>query len=335
MRLPKRWFIISLLLAQSTGCGPSKVPLDDYAREVRSAYCDWASACGEFVDAEACLYYLGDSGDLFLAADIFNGVRGGSIRYDASQAGECVEALANSSCALFAFEDTLFASVCDDVFSGVIEDGQLCYLDVQCASSWCDLDYCDSACCAGTCLTIPEGGTLGQTCPLGLCDESTYCHYDTETCQAHKGASAHCDYSEECSSGLLCMGSPGTCEAPRQEGEPCLSGECGRMGLTCDPTSTLCVSVQTAGEICNPDIDLCATSLVCNSDTHTCTSAPGAGESCTWQCSGYQVYCDFEGGEGTCVYRKANGSTCTWSDECVSLYCDNDSICTDYPICIY
>ena len=336
MRRSKRWFILSLLLAQNTGCGPAKVPLSDYERGVQSAYCDWASACGEFSDEQACLYYLGDDyTDLTLTADILNGVDGGSILYDASQAGECLEALRSSSCGLYAFEDTLFASVCTDVFSGVVEDGQLCYVDLQCTSSWCDIESCESSCCVGTCLSIPQGGAIGQACPLGLCDEGSYCHWDTETCQALKAASAPCDYSEECANELLCLG--GTCEPPRQEGEPCLDGQCGRMGVTCDPTSAICVSVQTAGEICNPNVDLCATGLVCNSDTHTCTVAPGAGEPCIGQCSGYQVYCDYGdgfGAEGTCAYRKANGSTCTWSDECVSNYCDN-TICIEYPICVY
>lgn len=332
MRHLKNWLFLSLLLSQGAGCGPEKVPLEDYAREMRTAYCDWASGCGEFGEEQACLYYLGANESLFLPVDTINGVSGGSIRYDEAQAGACIEALIGSSCALYSFEDTLYASVCADVFTGVVEDGQLCYLDMQCASSWCDLDNCDSACCAGACLTIPQGGAIGQPCPLGLCDENTYCHWDTETCQARKAASAPCDYSEECSSGLLCL--PGTCELPRQEGEPCLNGQCGRMGLTCDPTSTLCVLVQKAGEICNPDIDLCGTSLSCNSSTHTCTNAPNIGAPCVGQCSGYQVYCAYEDAyEGTCEQRKANGSSCTWSDECVSLYCDN--VCITPPVCVY
>lgn len=331
-------FVI-LVLAAPLGCAADEIPLEDYGRSLNEAYCEWATGCGEFGDMYACSTYVSASLAFEVGADLMNGVANGSIVYDGERAHECIEALTGASCAVYAFEDTLWSSVCSRVFSGTIADGQLCHLDVQCRSSWCDVswDACDGACCAGSCVTVPQGSAIGQACPLGLCVDGAFCDYGTETCQARKGEGVPCEYSEACASDLVCMGYPGVCARPRAEGEACIGGECGRLGLTCDPTRSICVAVQVAGEVCNPEVDLCGTSLSCSAATNTCMSAPGFGEPCAYECNGLQLYCavDGLGGGGVCEARKNNGEACSYEDECLSWYCGASGTCAEPPVCVF
>lgn len=66
------------------------------------------------------------------------------------------------------------------------------------------------------------------------------------------------------------------------------------MGLVCDTTSSRCVGVQRAGDLCNPAVDLCGWGLSCNPGTNTCQTVGGIGAKCwdDYDCGDWTLYCD-------------------------------------------
>jgi hypothetical protein len=324
--------VLLVVSAALTGaCGPDEISLEELPRSYSDAVCDWAINCGEFEegDLDFCAKTIGVEAYItswVLTADVRRAIETGSVSYDAEAALECVEAFRGSSCVESSLDSIFAGAACEGVFSGSIEIGSLCWTDLQCQSQFCDTDYwaCDQACCAGTCAALPNA-VLGQPCPGGFCVDASICDYETETCVPKQWVGGACVDSYECSAGLACLGhTDRACANPRNSGEGCVGGECGRMGLICDSTIDRCVEVQRAGDICNPDVDLCGWGLSCNPGTNTCQIVGGIGAKCRddYDCGDWTLYCDGDYSlEGTCRQSKADGAACVDNWECQGSSC--------------
>ena len=337
--------IILASLALSSACAPKEIELDDLPRSFSDAFCDWAIGCGEFGegDHDFCAKTVGIEWDVstyIVTPDVLRAIETGSVSYDGEAAFECVEAVREASCLESNIDNIFAAPSCKDVFSGSLEIGTLCWTDLQCESQFCDVDYlaCSMACCAGTCAPLPNA-VLGQPCPTGYCIDGSICDYDTETCVPKQVNGGPCIDSYDCADGLACLGYyEGVCSLPRNEGEFCVGEACGRMGLSCDTTTNVCVQVQHAGALCNPDIDLCGWGLGCNPSTNTCQVIGGIGTPCVddYECGDWTLYCDIDyltQTEGTCRQLKANGAACTSPWECQGSKC-TDGVCAPEASCV-
>ena len=112
----------------------------------------------------------------------------------------------------------------------------------------------------------------------------------------------------------------------------------GAIGLACDTTTNTCVAVQHAGDICNPEVDLCSWGLECDPGTNVCRGGSGIGGSCEsdFDCGSAALYCDSIDYEtpGTCRQLKANGVACSSSWECQAWHCNDSGLCDNEPSCV-
>lgn len=338
-----RAFIVVASFAVMGACGPEEISLEELPRSYSEVVCDWAINCGEFGEEELdfCATVVGVEAFVaswVLTVDVRRAIETGSIIYDGEAAVECVEAFRSSSCVESNLDSIFTGPACDAVFSGSVENGGLCWTDLQCSSKFCDIDHwaCEMACCAGTCAALPNA-VLGQPCPSGYCIDGSICEGVTATCVAKQWIGGSCIDSYDCTDGLACLGYPdGICSNPRNGGETCVGGECGRMGLVCDTTSSRCVGVQRAGDLCNPAVDLCGWGLSCNPGTNTCQTVGGIGAKCwdDYDCGDWTLYCDGDYSiEGVCRQSKADGAACSNHWECQGANCVAN-ICAPEVACV-
>jgi len=176
----------------------------------------------------------------------------------------------------------------------------------SCPGGWeCDNSfYCDTTRSPQTCQPFPEDPikrTAGDDCTNPYtCGPGLYCG-DGNLCAANTTpAGQHCDYYDQCASGLLCTYNQNladyVCARPPQSGEACLTGhgQCA-YGLACRSNS----GVDATEEI------------------GTCVPPSRVGGNCG-SIGEYvdclESWCD--GGTKKCAAYKADGAACTSDTEC-------------------
>jgi hypothetical protein len=262
----------------------------------------------------------------------------GTLSYDGSQAGACVDALNALGCAAV---NSRAPAACDALFIGHVAPGGACALDEECEGA----AYCNIAgACPGTCQPFVAAGgacTGDQACASGL-----RCSGGTCMVPAGDGASCQGMTGADCAGGLICQGGSamraGTCHTvdavfAAASGAACnpTMGPLCQEGLSCiieSATSQTCgAGGLAAGAACHLSLpDQCATGFYCDGPSlmtmpprfdGTCTALPTAGMPCASvvagpACSDGNV-CD----SGMCVRIQENGGTCTMDMDCYGGQC--------------
>ncbi|MBU1239430.1 hypothetical protein KJ865_06950, partial [Myxococcota bacterium] len=146
-----------------------------------SLFLNTEAACVDFFEAE----YVDEHGGI---GDMIAAVNGGTVLYDAEAAYACLEQQGAQSCQEFGNADPV---ICQDVFTGTVDDGGACEINEECLSNYCDT----SEACPGVCAPAVADG-------------------------------ASCDMSDECMKGAKCIN--GTCQtyvAGVAQGEDCEPGD--------------------------------------------------------------------------------------------------------------
>lgn len=271
----------------------------------------------------------------------------GTMSYDASQAGACIDALNAQGCGVVTSRPP---AACDALFVGHVAVGGACAIDEECqGNAYCSADTA----CPGTCQTfVSSGGTCTRdaACATGL-------RCGNGTCQAPGGAGASCQGGTgvECAGGLICAGgsttATGTCRATSEvfaagSGQACnvLMSQFCQEGLSCivaGITSQTCGTGGLAsGAACHPSVpDACAVGLYCAGTNPTggdfdgtCTALPGDGMACATSVLGSFCADGTVCVSGTCRTVQANGGSCTDGAQCFSADCSSGT-CIAPPYC--
>lgn len=269
-------------------------------------------------------------------------VKAGKIKYDAAQAGKCLQAM-GASCT---DKNTQEPAACKAAFVGTAAEGQPCTVDEFCASRRCEGPN-KSASCPGKCASprVAAGGACAADKP---CDSGLACA--AGKCVAvHTGKAGDACSTDSCASGLFCAtGSTGTsaCAALLALGSECLdAGDCA-TGLFCStasgPGPGKCTALAKAGETCTTSAfeegAKCLAGLVCvaKSDKSTCVTRAKIGEACTShaQCGAMDLECS----GGTCKPLPKKGQPCTPADmqtgklaSCMPPFVCSAGVCGDPP----
>lgn len=262
----------------------------------------------------------------------------GTLTYDGSQAGACVDALTAEGCAAVTARTP---AACDLLFVGHVALGGACALDEECAGD----AYCSvTTACPGTCQAYGASGsacTRDQACQTGL-------RCGNGTCMAPGGAGAACQGTTgvDCSGGLICAGGSAT------RAGVCTSVDAvfvGAMGAACNPTNgQLCMqglscivasaTSQTcgagglaAGSACSLSLpDMCAAGFYCMGPSlavmppvfdGTCAPLPLAGQACATVVAGQSCADGSICQANVCVELQENGGPCTTDANCYGNHC--------------
>jgi hypothetical protein len=341
------------------GIGAGDVPTySDYEMQAVKAACRFFTNCGEFSKSQesACESFYGATlADQAKTYSISDAISAGRISYDANAAAACLNAYNSADCDFTSLLQAI--STCQKIFTGKVQTGGACHIDVECANGFCSGPQ---AGCAGTCTAFPA---IGDACAGGRCGPDGTCDSMSQKCVALGGKGATCDLlSAPCQTGLDCVtvGSSSTCQPPGAEGQPCgfsFSTPACQSGLYCDgdtqtclrpvesggacnsnsscdgglvcviagnATSGTCQPIHDIGQHCEPgDHSGCASDATCDASTSTCELAGQAGDDCSSTSCAPQFYCDAT--TMKCAAKVASGGACDPQnfDACITGSCDS------------
>jgi hypothetical protein len=323
------------------GCGQSAISVEGVQAAFIDANCTHDVACGLFPDSATChVAYLGI--DFGVDSSQIAAVKAGKVKYDASAARTCFNAIADAPCDQTAEAHRVLPPACAQVLAGTVGSGGNCVMDAECKSQSCNIPICVVTCCSGACVgdaplvPAPVGSACGGS--AGPCVSDAFCDFTgTMTCTALYGSGMACQNDSECAFGLACAGSSApVCKTLPIVGEPCPDGRCRDDGTTCSSTTQTCVKVGLLGAACTTNTD-CSHFYTCGS-AGACQATP-IGGSCTSDngCFESASYCALPtAGSGTCAVPQANGDPCTNDRDCESDHCEDTlqpPVCTDPPMC--
>jgi hypothetical protein len=337
--------VIAMALLVAACGGGDSMSVDEFAQEVRDAFCKNYVKCGVVKDFETCRNL-----NFSVELDRFLHVTGtehaaydsGKARFNSGNAQTCVDGIADSSCDQSEESRRSLPAECNTFSSGTLHAGEACTTDFECISLTCRISNCNMACCPGTCVGDVEPGIakVGESCQIDQCVSGSYCDFPTSTCMAVKPLNAVCASQEECESGLACVGTSatGNCIKLPKLGEAC-ANFCSDLGAVCDPTSMMCVKVVLGGEACLGDFTGSNCSPLYACDAGRCSGGVALGATCNPDdhCADQFAFCDVPVGglTGTCVLPKANGTHCEFNEDCQSFACDDATLlCVDEPVCM-
>lgn len=317
------------------GCGVDPVAVDDYASEVRDAYCRYLARCGGIEDVATCRR-LEIGLHVRLSATELAAIDMGRTKFDGENARRCLDALADRSCDTTSKSNRAVPDACRSIVTGTLHEGEVCSEGEQCISRNCEQPICNMACCLGSCVgsSAPARAKAGESCEFAACDDASFCDQDIMMCVGLKPRDAFCVSGVECAYGLDCM-QGGTCATLPSLGQSC-TGPCRDEGTTCGSTAT-CVEVKLAGEACATSAD-CARVYRCDASKR-CSAGLATGAQCTQaqRCADDGAFCDVPIDEtvGVCALPKPDGSPCQRDAHCQSLTCDPITTrCVAEPVCI-
>lgn len=269
----------------------------------------------------------------------------GRVLYDDDHAVACLDAVRNLSCEEF-YDMSYVIWECETIFVGVLEDGEGCRADEECAGGWCNT----RSSCPGECASVIgenepcehyERCEVGLDCVEGICKPYQDPAYDGDSCETGFA---------ECAYGLYCDDyGTGECKTLGGEGDDCEYDYMCQPDKICLETGCTAVTVlNQAGDDCDPENEgrICnvLSGLVCRMDLSeednpwtVCVEAALEGEVCLdlddmviTSCDlREQTYCDFDD-TGTCLPKKADGEECMYDEECLSDWCGYDDRCRSY-----
>jgi hypothetical protein len=344
----RRLLLGALLMAACGGDSP-RGPIADpavFLAELPVVECEHLARCGEYGSVDECAAIraqLPTTGHWRYPAHEYDprivaAVARGTVVYSPSRAGQCLDAIADRSCAIYASDPA--AGVCADVLVGTVPEGAVPAYAFECISGHQTGQDCGSLACCGTSCAPPPLGEPGLGAP---CDERTSCRQglrcDDDVCVDGADLGEPCRLLE-CRGGLVCVG--GRCATDVSD-ETCWPGpegvECRRLGETCG-VDYRCHRYRRAGESCNDASEWCDRGAVCDFERGRCLGVAGPGEPCFDLFYGpfcaEGLYCSASDDREHPVCRpwRANGEACPNDYVCASKHCDRPTErCAPLPTC--
>jgi hypothetical protein len=271
-----------------SGPGSGPIPLSELPARAVDVICNAELACQAYPDSASCHAALHANLNQ-VQAD----VAAGKVKYDASQAGACLDSASTIlTCRLSAARERQ-SSACAATFVGTVAEGGPCLVSEDCVSAHCNITNCAAAmCCAGTCVAAqPTGVAVGGACTsTNQCVDGAFCDFGamaSGTCAAVRPAGQPCTSSDQCVSGTACLptstaaASPRACTKPPGRGEPCMGiATCDDRGDFCDPTTMKCAARLGPGSACDPLAVPCVLYATCDMTTSKCVARGGVGAPC-------------------------------------------------------
>jgi hypothetical protein len=325
--------LISVALVGAAACGTSTNPIavTDIANQLKAALCQFQVNCGAAPDQSTCLASLNFSTDFFLTEVGDAQGSGSKIKYDGTQAANCVNEIKGRGCTFTGFQNDPKADPCSKVFTGTVAQNGACLVDTDCAGgATCNAPTgttCDqnTMCCTGsTCGAAPAApGAANATCMAdNNCALNLYCSIpngaSSGTCKAVvTTAGGACDSSAAaCSNPMYCdvTQTAPTCKTPAAHGATCVPADglpCVDSRDFCDKTTTKCIAALTVGTTCDPTIANggCVSFSVCDATTTKCLALGKAGSTCSTTAMTPQCLNDLQCTNGTCALPTA-GMAC-------------------------
>lgn len=256
--------------------GPDGEPLERFAFDYYSAFCDGMSRCFPFEPylIPNCVEQLQSFG-IWVAPTLCGPIFAGtvcssegldltSIEADVAAVGTGLSYDSNAAAACLAapwtlcperYNDVSTPPPCGAVFGGLVPDGGACEFDLECAVGACSRP---GGGCAGMCAppsTPPPPVVVhpGSFCAFGAgCGEDAGLTCDGQFCRGDAGVGDLCGPHPfygfyQCSAGLFCDPASGSCQPQIAQGGACLTGflnqpdEFGRCapGLACAGEASL------------------------------------------------------------------------------------------------
>ena len=278
--------------------------------------------------------------------DILASLRVGLSRWDAAQAAQCVEALAQARCQEIASGSALAA--CNRVRVAQVSDDGYCLDDGDCREPGRVCGGAGAGSCGRVCarsLWPDRSLAEGQPCSSEDCRAGLYCQMTlpdvTEgTCRPIAPGAA-CDSSDRCPFPYTCVGGPGagTCGIGKSAGQPChLWSDLPVPGLDsdCSPAAR-CLAMGGGPLVCVPEPPspgspgprLLAVGATCLADD---TSAHcGLGSYCRVDPADLQRYSPPPRYQGICQPWKAVGQDCEYEGVCRAGAACAHGTCTMCP----
>jgi len=333
-RMKELGIVVLLVLGGCSGGNSGPIAIADLKDAYVKAECTYAIRCGAVVDDDATCVALASQVFTAFAGklgfdNMVAAVSAGKVTYDATAAGECVDAIQSTPCDVTALAARIPPTACVQTFTGSGAVGAACVIDEECASNNCQ-GHLPGVCTMGTCAA--SAAALGQSCANIGCTPPNYC--DGTTCQALAAKGAQCSLppsqDNPCGDELSCVA--GICDSLPAEGSACTSS-CAEIGDVCSATTMTCVKMGQVGAQCATQGD-CAEDLLCDASSMKCVTLPTLGQPCgPYGCSA-GLACTI-GSDGICIALAANGATCDSSSSCQSYYCDipTSGLCAPEPTC--
>ncbi|MBK7861166.1 MAG: hypothetical protein IPJ65_21650 [Archangiaceae bacterium] len=323
-----------------------------------AAYCDQAARCGEYSTASGCMAVAAPLLQplcLSLAALNKYSITAGRMRFDPAAARRCVDSTRTAACG------ANLSFPCADVFVGQVATGGACYQQLLGSFDCGSADYCDAtATCPGVCtrrkgpgeksnggvfvadcrpeLTrtssdycvewLPPGAFCrsvdgGSSADLAPCTPGAFCDSSTDRCVARQGEGATCSSSQQCRSGLACLGGHCAVRPAGGLGQPCdeprVYNTCpGDLRCDAPPRATdggHCAARSGSGTSCFTTSD-CAAGLLCHGAPSypydggmgTCGGLPKLGDPCDTLALCLEGWCDPK--TARCAAPRARGAAC-------------------------
>ncbi|MBM4357284.1 MAG: hypothetical protein FJ096_04165 [Deltaproteobacteria bacterium] len=246
-------------------------------------------------------------------AKLIAGITLGDLEFDATVAGECIEAAAATlaSCELPTSRNR--PKACE----GFLRDKAA--LGATCSKFGPNLLCGDGAgVCSpegGKCLALPKADAM---CVVGRCGDGLVC--DGGICRALQGEGKACLGDDVCEKAFVCR--EGFCKKPGQKDEACSTAAQCAVGLGC--FSGACATANALGDGCN--FDECGPDATCaqTPGLKKCVAKAKVGEACSQfgDCEA-GTDCDYAQMSPKCVAIPKIGETCAIG------YCAEGASCKD------
>ena len=277
-------------------------------------------------------------------------VTAGTVKYDASAATGCRDAIASASCS---YANNPYLPACEAALSGTVVEGQACAIDEECQGNL----YCKyNGSCPGTCAQLEGTDALcrsSKNCQSGLtCFVSTG---TTGRCTVKPTLGQECGYdlpgdcAPQSGDAVICWGANSTtrgkCVAVNAIASQAIGSACSVLssslcvsGASCQIASILlngtCVAPASSTDSCPFAFpDPCGKDQYCTATGPNapgqCSLLPTAGQPCLTgviqSLSNRVCAADHACAAGTCVKYRPNAGACTANAVCYSGRCDSQS----------
>lgn len=303
------------------GCsGP--IPFEKFCAAQLRANCERLQRCGVVTRTADCSTQWAEQSCVVYAQAISQG----AVRYDAQEAGRCIDEIRSAACDAFPVVADL-PPACRRAIQGG-PAGSACG---ACAAGLvCTFGTGQCGVCEGVQTAAPKAkAELGQPCSprrgdQGGCVGDLACDSDGQgvrTCMQRVPAGSSCDLGRSCELGLIC----------RPEGHQLLCGQLAELGEPCDTircksrlrcVEGRCLAQLKDGESCISH-DQCA-SLNC---VGTCQQLAEVGQPCDLNCRRELTCVD-----GFCAVPKPAGERCRTHSECAGRGECVEDVCHDLLI---
>jgi hypothetical protein len=342
MRVLVVWVVGVVGAVGAAGCGPSS--WDDFRNQLGDRVCAQAVRCGELGASQrgsACpvpsdvLARITPSG-----MDVDAALKDGRMQFNSDGAQDCLDAVGGSPCDLSALELRI-AQRCHHVIAPNVGPGHTCRGAGECVGGQCAPSGFD---CVGTCTSYPSPGapcdrlgSTGMTCDptvqyCGVANPEDGGATQPTVCLRHKQRGEVCDADEQCSFGLVCVGTCG--DLPHaQKGDVCTApGTLCDEEVYCDTTGH-CAAVKSRAEACDTN-NACKKGFACIGLRLTPPSTVTPGVCQPWLDVGQP--CDATGGQVSgCPNGFCQDGVCVGSrppnagprQSCVTLTCADGLYC--------